>query len=124
MRISDWSADVCSSDLLAAESDNLRGLLHWLGSDVEAVPAQRLRRLVLKTGLEASADRLVLHNTDLRLDVSRLTGGAAIALRERPGLGVALNIDKVNLDAYLPEPETEPEPEPATGPATAPAQSR
>src|SRR3546814_14495977 len=79
---------------LAAESDNLRGLLHWLGSDVEAVPAQRLRRLVLKTGLEASADRLVLHNTDLRLDVSRLTGGAAIALRERPGLGVALNIDK------------------------------
>src|SRR3546814_8320249 len=104
MRISDWSSDVCSSDL-------------------EAVPAQRLRRLVLKTGLEASADRLVLHNTDLRLDVSRLTGGAAIARRERPGLGVALNIDKVNLDAYLPEPEPEPEPEPATEPAPAPAQS-
>jgi len=89
---------------LAAESDNLRGLLRWLGSDLEAVPAERLRRLVLKTGIEASADQLVLRNTDLRLDVSRLTGGAAIALRERPGLGLALNIDKVNLDAYLPPP--------------------
>jgi len=89
---------------LAAESDNLRGLLRWLGSDLEGVPPQRLRRLVLKTGIEASADQLVLRNTDLRLDVSRLTGGAAIALRERPGLGLALNIDKVNLDAYLPPP--------------------
>src|SRR3546814_13259892 len=76
---------------LAAESDNLRGLLHWLGSDVEAVPAQRLRRLVLKTGLEASADRLVLHNTDRRLDVSRLTGGEAIDLRERPRIRAALH---------------------------------
>src|SRR3546814_19810915 len=47
-------------------------------------PYTTLFRSVLKTGLEASADRLVLHNTDLRLDVSRLTGGAAIALRERP----------------------------------------
>ena len=89
---------------VAAESDNLRGLLRWLGTDLEAVPADRLRRLVLKTGVEASADQLVLRNTDLRLDVSRLTGGAAIALRERPGLGLALNIDKVNLDAYLPPP--------------------
>ena len=90
---------------LAAESDNLRGLLRWLDSDLPTVPAERLRRLVLKTDLEASADRLVLRDTDLRLDVSRLTGGAAIALRERPGLGVALNVDKVNLDAYLPSPD-------------------
>src|SRR3546814_9592644 len=60
--------------------------------------------MVLKTGVEAAADRVVLRNTDLRLDVSRLTGGAAIALRERPGLGLALSVDKVNLDAYLPPP--------------------
>ncbi|MGF1629698.1 MAG: AsmA family protein [Kiloniellaceae bacterium] len=90
------------SGAVAAESDNLRGLLLWLGVDVAAVPAERLRRMVLTTGLEAAADRVVLRNADLRLDVSRLTGGAAIALRERPGLGLALNIDKVNLDAYLP----------------------
>ncbi|HMA16598.1 MAG: AsmA family protein [Bacteroidota bacterium] len=87
---------------LAADSDNLRGLLRWLGSNPEAVPAERLRRLRLTTGLEVSPEALVLRNTDLSLDVSRLTGGVAIALRERPGLGIALAIDKVNLDAYLP----------------------
>lgn len=87
---------------LTAESDNLRGLLRWLDSNPEAVPADRLRRLRLKTGVELSPEALVLRNTDLSLDVSRLTGGAAIALRERPGLGAALAIDKVNLDAYLP----------------------
>lgn len=85
-----------------AESDNLRGLLAWLGVDVAMVPAERLRRMVLKTGFEAGGDQVVLRNTDLRLDVSRLTGGAAIALRQRPGLGIALNIDRLNLDAYLP----------------------
>ena len=91
------------SGAVAAESDNLRGLLQWLGVDVAAVPAERLRRMVLNTGLEADGEQVVLRNTDLRLDVSRLTGGAAIALRERPGLGLALNIDKINLDAYLPQ---------------------
>lgn len=116
---------------LAAESDNLRGLLRWLGSNPEAVPAERLRRLRLTTGLEASREALVLRNTDLSLDVSRLTGGAAIALRERPGLGIALAIDKVNLDAYLPAaPATPPAvgqppagaaPAPPAGPAATPA---
>jgi hypothetical protein len=71
--------------------------------------------MVLKTGVEAGADQLVLRNTTLTLDVSRLTGGAAIALRERPGLGVALSVDKVNLDAYLPAPHAATAPPPAPG---------
>jgi hypothetical protein len=83
--------------------------------------------MVLKTGLEAGGEQVVLRNTDLRLDVSRLTGGAAIALRQRPGLGIALNIDRFNLDAYLPQhavaaaPATPPAAPPASAaPATAP----
>lgn len=87
---------------VTAESDNLRGLLRWLGSDPAQVPAERLRRLALTTEVEASPEQLVLRNADVQLDVSHLTGGAAIALRERPGLGVALTVDKLNLDAYLP----------------------
>jgi uncharacterized protein involved in outer membrane biogenesis len=85
-----------------AESGNLRGLLAWLDVDVGMVPAERLRRMVLKTGLDVAADQVVLRNTDLRLDLSQLTGGIAIALRERPGFGIALNVDRINLDAYLP----------------------
>ena len=36
--------------------------------------------MVVKTGFEAGADRITLRETDLQLDVSRLTGGIAIAL--------------------------------------------
>src|SRR5690606_8207147 len=112
---------------LTAESDNLRGLLRWLDSNPEAVPAERLRRLRLNTNVELTPEALVLRNADLSLDVSRLTGGAAIALRERPGLGIALAIDKVNLDAYLPAATvTAPlpgQPPPEAAPAAAPGEA-
>ena len=100
---------------LEADSDNLRGLLQWLGVDIAAIPADRLRRMSLMTGIEADEKRVTLRNTDLRLDVSHLTGGVAVALRERPGLGIGFTLDSVNLDAYLP-PEVS-APPPTTAPA-------
>ena len=93
-----------------ADSDNLRGLLQWLGIDIAAIPADRLRRMALKTQVEAAADQVTLRNADLRLDVSQLTGGVAIALRERPGLGIGVTLDSINLDAYLPVAESTPSP--------------
>lgn len=87
-----------------ATSDNLRGLLRWLGMDITAVPAERLRRLALKTAVDATPGQLTLRDIDLSLDVSRLTGGVAIALRDRPGLGIGIAVDRINLDAYLPPP--------------------
>ncbi|MPZ08914.1 MAG: AsmA family protein [Kiloniellaceae bacterium] len=118
--LSDGAQGARFEGTVAAESDNLRGLLQWLGVDVAVVPAERLRRMALNTEFEAAADQMVLRNADLRLDVSRLTGGAAIALRERPGLGLALNIDKINLDAYLPQQDAAasvPTPSPSQDPA-------
>ncbi|WP_299622576.1 AsmA family protein [Pelagibius sp.] len=88
---------------IAAAADNLRALLRWLGVEIEAVPADRLRRMSLKTAIEANPRQVTLRDIDLRLDVSQVTGGVALALRERPGLGVGLAIDRVNLDAYLPK---------------------
>ena len=88
---------------IAAAADNLRALLRWLGVEIEAVPADRLRRMSLKTAIEANPQQVTLRDIDLRLDVSQVTGGVALALRERPGLGVGLAIDRINLDAYLPK---------------------
>ncbi|WP_193367739.1 AsmA family protein [Pelagibius marinus] len=88
---------------VAASSDNLRGLLHWLGVDIAAVPPERLRRLSLKTGVDAAPGQITLRDIDLSLDVSRLTGGVAVALRDRPGFGIGVSLDRINLDAYLPE---------------------
>ena len=87
---------------IEAASDNLRGICDWLGVDVTAVPAERLRRMSLSVRIAASARQATLSDIDLRVDVSRATGGIAVALRERPGFGIGLAVDKLNLDAYLP----------------------
>ncbi|MFQ6017206.1 MAG: AsmA family protein [Kiloniellaceae bacterium] len=87
---------------IEAASDNLRGVFDWLGVDVAAVPAERLRRMSLTSRIDAAPGQLTLGDIDLRVDLSRATGGIAMALRERPGFGVGLAIDRLSLDAYLP----------------------
>jgi hypothetical protein len=87
---------------IEAASDNLRSVLDWLGTDVASVPADRLRRMTLTSDIEATPDRLTFSEIDLRVDVSRATGGIAVALRDRQAFGIGLAIDKLNVDAYLP----------------------
>jgi uncharacterized protein involved in outer membrane biogenesis len=103
-----------------AVSDNLRGVFDWLGVDASAVPPDRLRRFSFTGKVKSTPAQVDLTNIDLRLDASRLTGGVAIALRERPAFGARLDVDRFNLDAYLPPAKTETAPEkaPARGPAS------
>ncbi|MBT5570958.1 MAG: AsmA family protein [Alphaproteobacteria bacterium] len=84
-------------------SDNLRSLLKWAGTDVSAVPAERLRKMAGSVTVGATQENITLTDIDVSVDVSRLRGGVAIALRDRPGFGVGLSLDKLNLDAYLPD---------------------
>jgi uncharacterized protein involved in outer membrane biogenesis len=85
-----------------AASDNLRGMLTWLGADLSAMPADRLRRTDLSSRIDVAPQSVNLSDIDLRVDLSRITGGVVIARRDRLGLGIGLAIDTVNLDAYLP----------------------
>ncbi|MDX1709631.1 MAG: AsmA family protein, partial [Rhodovibrionaceae bacterium] len=87
---------------LEAASNNLRSLLSWLGVAVEGVRADRLRRMNLLTDVEATPQQLTLRNIKLDVDVSQISGGVAVALRKRLGIGAGLTIDKINLDGYLP----------------------
>ncbi len=89
-----------------AASDNLRGLFDWVGVAVEQVPPDRLRRMGLSSRIEVTADRIAISDIDLRVDLSRLSGGVVIAPRERPGFGIGIAVDSINLDAYLPAPST------------------
>jgi uncharacterized protein involved in outer membrane biogenesis len=89
---------------LTAASDNLRGLLQWLGADPAGVPADRLRKLTLKARLSGLGSNLDVSEIDAQLDSSHITGGVAVLLRARPGLGIGLAVDQINLDAYLPQP--------------------
>jgi uncharacterized protein involved in outer membrane biogenesis len=84
-------------------SDDLRSLMTWAGADVGAVPAERLRKMAGSVSVAATPENITLTDIDVSVDVSRLRGGVAIALRTRPGFGVGLSLDKLNLGAYLPE---------------------
>jgi uncharacterized protein involved in outer membrane biogenesis len=92
---------------IAAASDNLRGMLRWLGVDTQALPADRLRGFSFSSKLTVTPDAVQFPDINLRLDASTATGGLAVALRERPGFGLRLDIDRLNLDAYLPKPTKE-----------------
>ena len=87
-----------------AASDNLRGVLGWLGADVADIPPDRLRKMSFSSKLQGSEQQVSLTEIDLRVDVTRMAGGVVVALRERPGLGIGLSLDNLNVDAYLPRP--------------------
>ncbi len=89
------------SGSLQAESDNLRTLLGWLEIGVDGISAERLRRASLITQIVATPRQIDLTAIDAVLDVSKITGGLAIALGQGRSFGAGITIDKINLDAYL-----------------------
>ena len=86
-----------------ANADNLRALLEWLGYAVDRVPADRLRKFSLTAQVTGRPDNIQFGGLDLRVDTSRVTGGIAYVDRGRPGFGARLEIDRLNLDAYVPD---------------------
>lgn len=87
---------------LSAESDNLREIFEWLGTDISAVPADRLRRFKFSSALTGTTRELTAKSFEVTLDSSRMSGGVVLALRKRPAFGLRLVVDRFNLDGYLP----------------------
>ena len=81
-------------------SDDLRGVLSWLGIEVPSVPAGRLGKLSLRSSVRVTPELGQIFGIDMRLDSSRLTGGAAYAFRDRPSFSVDFAVDRLNADAY------------------------
>jgi uncharacterized protein involved in outer membrane biogenesis len=106
---------------MEANADNLRALLDWMKLDSHSVPADRLRRASLTMRVQGHANRFELSGLDLRVDGSRLSGAVAYVDRGRPAFGARLELDRLNIDAYLPpnlSPALSPD-APATGRARA-----
>src|SRR3546814_11326445 len=98
MRISDWSSDVCSSDLLSRAAalapgsawirNNLGSVLHDLGQGQDAVRALDEALRLQPDYPEAHANRGMALQELSRFDEARAAFDAAIALR--PGYPEAL----------------------------------
>ncbi|GGF17606.1 hypothetical protein GCM10011611_24340 [Aliidongia dinghuensis] len=88
-----------------AETDNLRALCDWAGLKFGGVPADRLRQASLSTTLDVVGDpageRVSATGIELELDGSQFKGAANLVLGDRPGIGLRLAGDQLNLDAYL-----------------------
>jgi len=93
-----------------ANADNLRDFLRWNGVAVEGVPADRLRRAAISSGVEVDDGVMELRTLDLTFDASHVTGAATIAMRDRIALGARLTIDQLNLDAYVSDPQAQSSP--------------
>ncbi len=83
-------------------SNNLRGLLNWLDANPVSIPAGRLANMVLTTDFSLNPQQARITNLNLRLDSTTIEGAATILLQSRPSFGLALNVDRINLDGYLP----------------------
>lgn len=85
------------------DSSDFHAMVRWLGGDDGALPRDRLRKVRFRAGLGFEPQRVELRDMDLRFDSSKVTGGMVVALRQRIGIGARLNVDRLNLDAYLPK---------------------
>lgn len=83
-------------------SDNLRGTLDWLGVDLAGISADRLRKASFSAAVAATPQQIDVSNARIELDATQAQGAVTVALRDRPAFGLSLNIDRINVDAYLP----------------------
>jgi len=86
---------------LSSRSDNLREMLEWVGFDTASVPADRLRRFAMSAAITGAPRNVTIKDIDIKLDASKLSGGLALVLRDRPAFGLRLVVDRVNVDGYL-----------------------
>lgn len=80
-----------------------RGVSKWLGVDMAGLSADRLRTVSIKGTLVATPERIEIDKLHTVFDGSTITGGLVAMLTDRPSFGVDVMLDKINLDAYLPQ---------------------
>ncbi|MEM9682419.1 MAG: AsmA family protein, partial [Pseudomonadota bacterium] len=85
--------------------DNLREMLEWVGVDTSSVPADRLRRFSLSAVISGAPDNFTARDIDVSMDATKMSGGLALVMRDRPAFGLRVLVDRINLDGYLEDEE-------------------
>lgn len=85
---------------MSVQADDLRRLMDWGGLRVPNIAADRLRSLDFVSGLKYTENRLDFIDASVVVDGVEAEVSAAIALRQRPGIGLRVSIERLNLDAY------------------------
>ncbi|MBC6405491.1 MAG: AsmA family protein [Rhodospirillales bacterium] len=86
------------SGRLALASEDLRGLLSWLGFPADALPSARLRSLRLESGLSGTERDFALSDLRIALDGQDIAGTGR--WRHNGDSEISLKTGEINLDAY------------------------
>ncbi len=89
---------------MVAATDDLSGVLTWLGASTESLPAGRLQSFSVSADSTVTATMLGIANADIHLDASHITGAAKLIRGARPTLAVKASADRLNLDGYIVDP--------------------
>ncbi|WP_162914663.1 AsmA family protein [Desertibaculum subflavum] len=87
---------------LEARSDDLRTFLTWLGADLSGVAATRLRRAQMSAAVTLDERVLQMSGVRAEADSSTVTGRVEIPWDGKADIGVALEVDRLDIDAYRP----------------------
>lgn len=82
-------------------SSNLRALLGWLDIDAASVAKGRLTRLSMSGAVTVNADVAQIHGMEMAVDTTKITGGLAYAIQDRPSFSANLKIDRLDADSYF-----------------------
>jgi uncharacterized protein involved in outer membrane biogenesis len=100
---------------MEARIKDLRRFFGWLDVDLSGVPDGGLKSLTVQGDVRARPRFVELRGIDLRLDASRLAGKVRVNVGERPSVDAWLNLDRIDLNSYLPNRKAASHP-PTTGP--------
>jgi uncharacterized protein involved in outer membrane biogenesis len=96
------STDATAGGEISLAGPGLRDTLMWLGIDTSDVPADRLQKVELSGKLAATANGLQVAGLVLDVDRQRATGSGAVSFATPLALSATLQLDRFDLDAYLP----------------------
>ncbi|WP_018952694.1 AsmA family protein [Thioalkalivibrio sulfidiphilus] len=98
---------------LRSNTFSVRELLTKLGEAApETADPEVLKKVAVDLAFEANAEAASLSQLLIQLDDTRLRGNARVSNYERPAIRAELDVDRINLDRYLPPPAKEAAPRP------------
>jgi hypothetical protein len=94
---------VQASGEISLVGPKLRDTLAWLEIDTSGVPADKLRTLSVKGKLASTASSVQLSDVAFDLDDQHGTGGGSVTFALPLAVATQIQIDRFDLDAYMPK---------------------
>lgn len=94
-----------SAGVFSLTGSRLRETLAWLEIDTSGIPAGKLQSLSIKGKVASTANSLQISDLAMNLDGQPATGSGSIAFGVPLTVATTVQLDRFDLDAYLPQPQ-------------------